>query len=251
MRKDIHSCYHSGYRSRRGKAGRCRDTAKADVVPLQVSGTIDTELSTITAREMMAWGLCNRTRERKTPRKNPIFLKGLIRVCSLMARGAWNVTNKCRSISRSTSDGVCVITIAGSANIPPSPSSALAYCRDARHLVRPRCKWIGRPSSAMRGYCQRLLWKGCNEHRRKKKLISQSLIQLYDYFASICILPRGASWEQIRVASLWITINPCDPRSLQGCTSAEDGCGSICGCEILPLHHQDHHEHTFWDYLAW
>lgn len=30
-----------------------------DVVPLQVSGTIDTEMSTITAREMMAWGLSN------------------------------------------------------------------------------------------------------------------------------------------------------------------------------------------------
>ncbi|KIK21584.1 hypothetical protein PISMIDRAFT_103835 [Pisolithus microcarpus 441] len=31
----------------------------ADVIPLQVSGTIDTEMTTITAQEMMAWGLSN------------------------------------------------------------------------------------------------------------------------------------------------------------------------------------------------
>ncbi|KIK18505.1 hypothetical protein PISMIDRAFT_49248, partial [Pisolithus microcarpus 441] len=33
--------------------------APADVVPLQVSGTIDTDMTTITAQEMMAWGLSN------------------------------------------------------------------------------------------------------------------------------------------------------------------------------------------------
>ncbi|KIK19190.1 hypothetical protein PISMIDRAFT_85286, partial [Pisolithus microcarpus 441] len=33
--------------------------AVADVVPLQVSGTIDTDMTTITASEMMAWGLAN------------------------------------------------------------------------------------------------------------------------------------------------------------------------------------------------
>ncbi|KAI5993305.1 hypothetical protein EDD15DRAFT_2196724 [Pisolithus albus] len=30
-----------------------------DVIPLQVSGTIDTEMSTVTANEMMSWGLAN------------------------------------------------------------------------------------------------------------------------------------------------------------------------------------------------
>ncbi|KIK13897.1 hypothetical protein PISMIDRAFT_17662 [Pisolithus microcarpus 441] len=34
-------------------------TGAADVVPLQVSGTIDTEMTTITAQEMMVWGLSN------------------------------------------------------------------------------------------------------------------------------------------------------------------------------------------------
>ncbi len=32
---------------------------KAEVVPLQVSGTIDTDLSTMTANELMQWGLMN------------------------------------------------------------------------------------------------------------------------------------------------------------------------------------------------
>lgn len=41
------------------------NTANADVVPLQVSGTIDTEMATITAREMMAWGLNNLWEEGK------------------------------------------------------------------------------------------------------------------------------------------------------------------------------------------
>ncbi|KIK23468.1 hypothetical protein PISMIDRAFT_100334, partial [Pisolithus microcarpus 441] len=36
-----------------------RNVMPADVVPLQVSGTIDMEMSSITAHEMMAWGLTN------------------------------------------------------------------------------------------------------------------------------------------------------------------------------------------------
>ncbi|KAI6141568.1 hypothetical protein EDD17DRAFT_261679 [Pisolithus thermaeus] len=35
------------------------DIGYADVVPLQISGTIDTEMSMITAREMLSWGLRN------------------------------------------------------------------------------------------------------------------------------------------------------------------------------------------------
>jgi hypothetical protein len=34
-----------------------------DVIPLQVSGTIDTDLSNITANEMMMWGLANLWKE--------------------------------------------------------------------------------------------------------------------------------------------------------------------------------------------
>ncbi|KAI6033736.1 hypothetical protein BKA83DRAFT_4486808 [Pisolithus microcarpus] len=40
-------------------------TDPADVVPLQVSGMIDTEMATITACEMMAWGLSNLWEEGK------------------------------------------------------------------------------------------------------------------------------------------------------------------------------------------
>ncbi|KIK18418.1 hypothetical protein PISMIDRAFT_109548 [Pisolithus microcarpus 441] len=39
----------------------------ADIVPLQVSGTIDTEMSTVTANEMMSWGLSNLWSEGKEP----------------------------------------------------------------------------------------------------------------------------------------------------------------------------------------
>ncbi|KIK29098.1 hypothetical protein PISMIDRAFT_6979 [Pisolithus microcarpus 441] len=41
------------------------DNEEADVVPLQVSGMIDMEMSSITAREMMAWGLSNLWEEGK------------------------------------------------------------------------------------------------------------------------------------------------------------------------------------------
>ncbi|KIK22654.1 hypothetical protein PISMIDRAFT_651606, partial [Pisolithus microcarpus 441] len=38
-----------------------------DVVPLQMSGTIDTEMSTVTANEMMSWGLANLWADGKEP----------------------------------------------------------------------------------------------------------------------------------------------------------------------------------------
>ena len=34
-----------------------------DVVPLQISGTIDTDMSRLTTNEMMAWGLANLWKE--------------------------------------------------------------------------------------------------------------------------------------------------------------------------------------------
>ena len=35
------------------------DSDRADIIPLQVTGTVDTDLSKLTANEMMVWGLAN------------------------------------------------------------------------------------------------------------------------------------------------------------------------------------------------
>ena len=35
------------------------DSDRADIIPLQVTGTVDTDLSKLTANEMMVWVLAN------------------------------------------------------------------------------------------------------------------------------------------------------------------------------------------------
>jgi hypothetical protein len=42
-----------------------RDSEAADVIPLQVSGAVDTDMSTLTANELMMWGLANLWKEGK------------------------------------------------------------------------------------------------------------------------------------------------------------------------------------------
>lgn len=90
------------------------------------------------------------------------------------------------------------------------PLCVLVYCRNARPLAQRRCRCNARHSCATPEYCQRSRSKRCKEPRRKKiqRFLSQTL--RFGYSGSTCIRPLVALWGQIKVASLWITINPCD-----------------------------------------
>lgn len=48
----------------------------------------------------------------------------------------------------------------------------------------------------------------------KRIVAPPSQIQPFAYFANACTPQRDGWWGQIRVASLWITINPCDLHDL-------------------------------------